>query len=138
MTTNDALPNAPFAATAAEVLPSSSADGFGSGIWSTLPANQAAGSNASDSTTKPARPVLQPYPSFSICPSGADNNAPSDPAAETMPSTVLRTVVGTARAATDMAMAAAVQASDVPIRAPPPISTLTKPWALAISIRPAM
>src|SRR5665213_163898 len=116
----------------------SSADGFGSGMVSTLPANQAAGIIASDSTTKPANPTRQPNPSLSICPIGADNNAPSDPAAETMPSTVLRTVSGTARAATDIAIAAAVQASDVPISAPPPISTPTKPWALAINTSPAM
>ena len=35
-----------------------------------------------------------------------------------MPSTVLRTVAGTARAATDIAIAAAVQASDMPISTP--------------------
>ena len=55
-----------------------------------------------------------------------------------MPSTVLRTVAGTARAATDIAMAAAVQASEVPISTPPPIITLSNPCALAISTRPAM
>ena len=53
---------------------------------------------------------------MSICPIGADSSAPSDPAAETMPITVLRTIAGTARAATDMAIALAVQASDAPIR----------------------
>jgi hypothetical protein len=121
-----------------EVLPSSSAAGFGNGIRSTLPANQAAGSSTSDSTTKPARPARQPYPSFSICPSGADNSAPSDPAAETMPSTVLRTAVGTARAATDIAMAAAVHASDVPISTPAPSMTPSIPCALAISTSPAI
>ena len=55
-----------------------------------------------------------------------------------MPITVLRTLAGTARAATDIAIAAAVQASDIPIKRPPPSSTLTKPWALAISASPAM
>ena len=35
-----------------------------------------------------------------------------------MPITVLRTVAGTARAATDIAIAAAVQASDMPINTP--------------------
>ena len=83
-------------------------------------------------------PIRQPYPSFSSCPIGADSSAPSDPAAETMPSTVLRTVAGTARAATDIAIAAAVQASDIPISTPPPIITLSRPCALAISARPAM
>ena len=103
-----------------------------------LPANQAAGSSASDSTTKPARPVLQPYPSFSICPIGADNSAPSDPAADTMPSTVLRTAAGTARVATDIAIAAAVHASDIPISTPAPSMMLRKPCAPAISESPAM
>ena len=51
---------------------------------------------------------------------------------------MLRTVTGTARAATDIAMAAAVQANDVPISTPPPIITLSSPCALAISARPAM
>ena len=55
-----------------------------------------------------------------------------------MPITMLRTVAGTARAATDIAIAAAVQASDVPISTPPPIITLSMPWALAISARPTM
>ena len=55
-----------------------------------------------------------------------------------MPITVLRTDAGTARAATDIAIAAAVQASDIPIRKPPPISTLSSPCALAISASPAM
>ena len=49
---------------------------------------------------------------------------------------VERTVAGTARAATDIAIAAAVQASDVPIKMPPPISTLRRPLALAIMARP--
>ena len=68
--------------------------------------------------TKPATPTRQPKPSFSICPIGADSSAPSDPAAETMPITVLRTVAGTARAATDIAIASAVQASEMPISTP--------------------
>src|SRR5712675_2230943 len=138
ITTNDALPNAIFAATPAEVSAIWSDARGGSGTLSTLPANQAAGSSASDKTTKPARPVRQPYPSLSICPSGADNSAPSDPAAETMPSTVLRTVAGTARAATDIAIAAAVQANDVPISTPAPSMTLRKPCAAAISDSPAI
>src|SRR3982074_1263299 len=137
ITTNDALPNAIFAATPAEVSAISSGPRGGSGTFSTLPGNQGAGSMASDSTTKPTSPVLQPWPSFSICPNGADNSAPSDPTAETIPSTVLRTVARTARAATDMAIAAAGQASDVPISTPAPIITLRKPCAPAISERPA-
>ena len=72
----------------------------------------------SDRMTKPATPTRQPKPSLSICPIGADTNAPSDPAAETMPITVLRTVAGTARADTDIAIALAVQASDAPISTP--------------------
>jgi hypothetical protein len=75
---------------------------------------------------------------LSSCPIGADSSAPSEPAAETMPITVERTVSGTERAATDIAIAAAVQASDVPIRMPPPISTLSRPFALAIIARPTM
>src|SRR6266567_1262293 len=137
ITTNDALPNAILAATPAEVSAISSGSRGGSGTLSTLPANQAAGSMASDSTTKPTSPVLQPYPSFSICPNGADSSAPSDPAAETIPSTVLRTVAGTARAATDMAIAAAVQASDTPISTPAPSMTLRSPCAPAINESPA-
>ncbi|MGY4376886.1 hypothetical protein ACVWZ3_004525 [Bradyrhizobium sp. i1.3.6] len=55
-----------------------------------------------------------------------------------MPSTVERTVSGTARAATDIAIAAAVQASDVPISTPAPIMMLTSPFAVAIRMRPTM
>ena len=53
-------------------------------------------------------------------------------------STVERTVSGTARAATDIVIAVAVQASDAPIRTPPPIMMLTMPCAPAISASPAM
>ena len=60
ITTKEALPNAIFVATAAEVSAIWSDVRGGSGILSTLPANQAAGSSASDSTTKPTRPILQP------------------------------------------------------------------------------
>lgn len=75
---------------------------------------------------------------MSICPIGADSSAPSEPAPETMPSTVDRTVAGTARAATDIAIAAAVQASEVPISTPAPIMMLTSPFAVVIRMRPAM
>ena len=92
----------------------------------------------SDRITKPATPTRQPKPSLSICPSGADTNAPSDPAAETMPITVLRTVAGTARAATDIAIALAVQASEVPISTPAPIRIGDHPCAVAIKARPTM
>lgn len=51
---------------------------------------------------------------------------------------MLRTVAGTARAATDIAIAAAVQASDMPISTPPPIMTAIKPFAFIISMRPAV
>src|SRR5215813_2723727 len=110
----EALPKAILAAVAAEESPMSSDAFGGSGILSALPAYQAAGSIASASTTKPATPKRQPKPSLSIWPIGADSKAPSDPAAETIPITVLRTVSGTARADTDIAMALAVQASEVP------------------------
>ena len=110
----------------------------GSGILSALPAYQAAGSMNSDRITKPATPTRQPKPSFNICPTGADTNAPSDPAAETMPITVLRTVAGTARAETDIAIALAVQASEKPINTPAPIRIGIIPCAVAISARPTM
>src|SRR5215470_10202936 len=110
----------------------------GSGILSTFPAYQAAGSINSDRITKPATPTRQPKPSLSNCPIGADSNAPSDPAAETMPITVLRTVAGTARAETDIAIALAVQASEVPINTPAPIRIGIIPCAVAISARPTM
>jgi hypothetical protein len=55
-----------------------------------------------------------------------------------MPSTVERTASGTARAATDIAIAAAVQASEVPIKTPPPIITERNPCAPAIRISPAI
>ena len=114
----------------------SSAAVGGSGILSTLPAYQAAGSMTSARMTKPTTPTRQPKPSFSTWPIGADSIAPSEPAAETMPSTVLRTGAGTARAATDMASAGAVQASDAPISMPAPIMIGTMPCAVAIRTRP--
>src|SRR6476646_7429675 len=135
---NDALPKASFAAVAAEVSPMSSAVLGGSGILSARPAYQAAGSMNSDRITKPATPTRQPKPSFNNCPTGADTNAPSDPAAETMPITVLRTVAGTARADTDIAIALAVQASEVPISTPAPIRIGIMPFAVAIKARPTM
>src|SRR5258705_861719 len=138
ITTNDALPNATFTATAAEVSAISSAPRGGNGTLSTRPAYQAAGSIATARITKPTMPVRQPYPSLSSCPIGADSSAPSDPAAETIPITVLRTVAGTARADTDIAIALAVQASDVPISTPAPIRIGMIPCAVAISARPTM
>ncbi len=54
-----------------------------------------------------------------------------------MPSTVLRTVGGTARVATDIAIAAAVHANDIPINPPAPSMMLRKPCAPAISESPA-
>src|SRR6266850_6946803 len=51
ITTNDALPNAIFAATAAVVLAIWSGSRGGSGTLSTLPANQAAGSIRSEEHT---------------------------------------------------------------------------------------
>ena len=116
----------------------SSADLGGSGILSALPAYQAAGSMNSDRMTKPATPTRQPKPSLSNCPIGAAISAPSEPAAETMPITVLRTVAGTARADTDIAIALAVQASEVPISTPAPIRIGIIPCAVAISTRPTM
>jgi len=55
-----------------------------------------------------------------------------------MPSTVDRTPSGAARAATDIAMAAAVQASDEPINTPAPSMTVIMPCAPAISTSPAI
>jgi hypothetical protein len=51
---------------------------------------------------------------------------------------VLRTAAGTERAATDIAIAAAVHASEVPIKIPPPIITLSMPCAPASSARPTI
>ena len=92
----------------------------------------------SERITKPATPTRQPKPSFSICPIGADTSAPSDPAAETMPITVERTLAGTDLAATDIAIAFAVQASEMPINTPAPIRIGIIPCAVAIKARPAM
>src|SRR3954464_2831893 len=135
---NDALPNASFAAVPAEASPISSAALGGSGILSARPAYQAAGSMNSDRMTKPATPTRQPKPSFNNCPTGADTNAPSDPAAETIPITVLRTVAGTARADTDIAIALAVQDTEAPISTPAPIRIGIIPCAVAIRARPTM
>jgi hypothetical protein len=131
------LPKAVVIAAPAETLPIWSKDGFGSAILSTRPANQAAGTIKSDNTTKPANPIRHPKSWLSTCPIGADNSAPSEPAAEMMPSAVLRTVSGTARAVTDIAIAAAVQASDIPISTPAPNTTPRRPCALAIRTSPA-
>src|SRR5690349_23603966 len=114
----------------------SSADLGGSEILSALPAYQAAGSMNSERMTKPATPTRQPKPSLSNCPIGAASSAPSDPAADTMPITVLRTAAGTARADTDIAIALAVQASDAPISTPAPIRIGIIPCAVAIKARP--
>ena len=63
----------------------------GSGTLSTRPANQAAGSMISAERRRSrSTPARQPKPSVSAWPIGAASIAPSEPAAETMPSTVLR------------------------------------------------
>ena len=49
---------------------------------------------------RPATPARQTHSRLSACPSGAVNRVPSEPAADTMPSTVLRTTGGTGREAT--------------------------------------
>jgi len=89
------------------------------------PAYQAAGTignacHKAEQADAPAKILVEHLPI------GADNNAPSDPAAETMPSTLERTRSDTTRAATDIAIAAEVQAGDTPIRTPAPKMMLRK------------
>ena len=55
-----------------------------------------------------------------------------------MPSTVERIAFETARAATEIAIAEAVQESETPIRMPAPIMTLTSRGAGATATRPAI
>ena len=82
-------------------------------------------------------PMRQPKSCDSTCPMGAAIIAPSEPAAETMPSTVERSAFDTAREATEFAIAAAVQDSEMPISTPAPIRMLTNPCADASVARPA-
>ena len=121
------LPSAARTETSAVVSPGVA----GNGMRSMRPATHAAGSMPSARTAKPRMPIRQPKSTASIWPSGADNSAPSEPAAVTAPSTTLRTLAGTACDATASAMPAAVQASEVPIRNPAPMRTATKPVALS-------
>jgi len=90
----------------------------------------------SASTRKPNTPARQPKSTMSVCPSGADSSAPSDPDAVIAPSTMLRERAGTAREPTARATAEAVQASAKPITTPAPSITPSRPWAVANSSRP--
>src|ERR1700739_3820834 len=82
----------------------------GNTILSTIPAVQAAGSIASASAKKPRTSARQPNAPDNACPTGADSSAQSDPAPVMKPRTRLRAVAGTARDATAIAIAEAVQA----------------------------
>jgi hypothetical protein len=136
MTRNGVVASAVCSAARADAALRSTVAG-GSATVSTRPANQAAGSIASVSTKKPRTSARQPKAPASACPIGADSSAPSDPAPVMKPRTRLRTVAGTARDATAMAIAEAVQASATPISTPAPIMTAKSPRALASSMSPA-
>ena len=82
-------------------------------------------------TTNPKTPARQPKPIDSDCPIGAEIMAPSDPAADTMPSTELRSTAGTGREATAMATPEPQQASANPISRPAPSRTPKNPVAVA-------
>ena len=70
----------------------------GGSVWRSIrPAIQAAGSMPSARTRKPSTPARQPKSVMSVCPSGADKSAPSEPDAVIAPSTMLRDRAGTAR-----------------------------------------
>ena len=104
---------------------------------STRPATSAAATIPHDSTAKPNTPARHPADIASPCPIGAATSAPTDPAADTIPSTRLRECAGTAWDATDIAMADAVQASARPISTPAPITTATMPCADPNTTSPA-
>ena len=74
----------------------------------------------------------------SACPIGAAIKAPSDPAADTMPSTALRAATGTGRDADAMAMALPLAASAAPMQMPAPSITAVSPPAVASSTSPTM
>src|SRR5690606_30258434 len=95
--------------------------GVASATVSTLPAYQAAGSIARPRITNPATPTRQSQACASTWPSGAATMAPRDPAADTMPSTVLRTAAETGLAETAIVIAGPVAAIDAPIAMPAPI-----------------
>ena len=57
--------------------------------------------------------------------------APTDPAAETMPSAVLRMEAGTNRDVTESVIANEAQAIAIPTQTPAPIITIRTPSALA-------
>ena len=90
-----------------------------------------------DATTPRSRPAHAPAVAFiRICPSGAASTSRAIPPPR--PCRAPCSDCRHARVATDIAIAAAVHASDIPISTPAPSMTLTKPCAPAISARPAM
>ena len=103
---------------------------------STRPAIQAQGRMTSEIATKPNTPARQPKSSDSAWPIGAEIMSPSEPTAETMPSTLLRSAAGTGRATTAIASPDPQQASASPISSPAPISTPANPVAVASASRP--
>jgi hypothetical protein len=110
----------------------------GMGSASTRPAIQAAGIISKASTTNPHTPMRQPYDCVSAWPMGAAIIAPTEPAADTMPSTELRTATGTGRDAAAMASALPVQASEAPMHTPAPSTTPSRPLVVASRTRPRM
>jgi len=91
-----------FAATPAEVLPIFVIRRLGQRILSTLPAYQAAGIIASDSTTKADEADAPPIALIEYLPERRRQQRAERSAPTPGPSTVERTVAGTARAATDI------------------------------------
>lgn len=73
-----------------------------------------------------------------LWPSGAAIIAPSDPDAETQPSTRLRTCALTALDAAAIAMAVPVLAIAMPISTPPPSTIAHMLWDVASSTRPTI
>ncbi len=137
MTMKGQCASACFVTAMAEAASTSPRGVGGSGTLSTRPANQAAGIIASAMTVKPMTPARQPKLAESACPMGAENMAPSEPKAETRPSTVERNAAGAEREATAMAMAEAQHASARPTSTPAPMMMPRLPCAIAVTARPA-
>src|SRR4030095_17174468 len=93
------------------------------------PASKAAGSIDAASATKNSARICQAQFANSPWVTSGTINVPKEPAAETMPSVVLRRCSGTARATVVIASDEAVQDNDTPTKAPENSSAATPPGA---------
>ena len=107
----------------------------GAGILSAPPAKKAAGSIATAISTKNSAPICHGSRASRAWVASGTTRVPSDPAAATRPSIMLRRSSETARTHAAIANDVAVHDKATPIN-PPEMISASAPWAEAIMPRP--